>query len=211
VTLFIGLLAGFQALLHLQTGQDDILVGSPVANRDREEIEDLVGFFVNTLVFRTDLAGGPSFRALLERVRETTLGAYAHRELPFERLVEELEPQRIPGRNPVFQVLLDVLTFPRRHTGLPDLAIEDAPVPTPWSKFDLTLFVHEVDGTLALRLDYNADLFRAATVRRMLDDLESLLAEAVAAPDEPIWTLLGLHEAEDAEVVAGFGGELEEL
>jgi amino acid adenylation domain-containing protein len=211
VTLFMGLLAGFQALLHLLTGQDDVVVGSSVANRDREEIEDLVGFFVNTLALRTDLGGRPSFRELLTRVREVTLGAWAHQDVPFEKLVEELAPQRTPGSNPIFQVLLELLVSPRRPAELPGLAIEDYPVPAPWSKFDLTLFVSDRDGTLELRLEYDADLFRAATIRRMLQDLESLLAEVVADPQVPVATLLGGQAPHHAGALAGFSEELEAM
>src|SRR5262249_48611482 len=115
VTLFMTLLAAFQTLLHRYTGQDDIVVGSPIANRNLGEIEGLIGFFVNTLVMRTDVSGDPAFRELLGRVRQVALGAYGHKDLPFEKLVEELPPERDLGRNPLFQVMFQVMSATPAH------------------------------------------------------------------------------------------------
>ncbi len=129
VTLFMTALAAFQVLLQRHTGQDEIVVGSPIANRNRRELEELMGFFVNSVVLRGDLSGDPSFREHLRRVRETTLEAYAHQDLPFEKLVEELRPERDLTRNPLFQVMLAVQNAPLKALELPGLALEVVPGP----------------------------------------------------------------------------------
>ncbi|MGH7579405.1 MAG: condensation domain-containing protein, partial [Gemmatimonadales bacterium] len=143
-TLFMTLLAGFQLLLSRYTGQEDIVVGSPIANRTRIELEHLVGFFVNSLALRTDLSGDPSFRELLRRVRGVALGAYAHQDLPFERVVEELHPERIGDRNPLFQVMFALQNAPRGRLTLPGITLRSVPRKTATSKFDLTLHMHQV-------------------------------------------------------------------
>ena len=138
-TLFMTLLAGFQTLLHRYTGGDDILVGSPIAGRNRMEIEPLIGIFVNTLVLRGDLSGNPSFRTFLGRTREAALGAYAHQDLPFERLVEELHPERDLSRSPFFQVMFVLQNAPREAAALAGLEVTPMPIDSGTSKFDLTL------------------------------------------------------------------------
>jgi amino acid adenylation domain-containing protein len=179
-TLFMALLAGFAALLSRLSGQEDLVVGTPVANRDRTEIEGLIGFFVNTLPLRLDLAGDPPFGELLGRVREVALGAYAYQAVPFERLVEELKPRRDRSRNPLFQAMLALQSGLTGQLRLPGLAVQPQPLHTGTAKFDLTLALAEADGLLAGGVEYAADLFDAATVRRMVGQLGNLLTGAAA-------------------------------
>ncbi|HEV2852358.1 MAG TPA: non-ribosomal peptide synthase/polyketide synthase [Thermoanaerobaculia bacterium] len=202
-TLFMALLAGFQALLHRYSRQEEFLVGSPVAGRNRREIEDLIGFFVNTLALRAPLGGDPSWTGLLGRVREVTLDAYAHQDLPFERLVEALAPDRDLSRAPLFQVLFVLQNTPLGALDLPGLTFETVPVETETAKFDLSLLLDE--GTDGLRgfVEYSADLFDAATVERMMGHLETLLAGIVAAPDSRIWDLPMMGEGEREQVLMG--------
>src|SRR5215210_6580776 len=142
------LLAAFQGLLARSTGQTDVPVGSPVANRGRSEVEGLIGFFANTLVLRTDLAGRPTFRELLQRVREVTLAASAHDEIPFEKLVEEIQPERDMSRNPLFQVMQVLQNQPWPAFRIGDITLEPFDVNSGTAKFDLTLFWREQDGRL---------------------------------------------------------------
>ncbi len=189
VTLFMTLLAAFQTLLHRYTEQDDIVVGAPVAGRTRVETEPLVGFFVNTFVLRTDLSGQPTFRGLLARVRETAFGAYAHQEVPFEKLVAELHPERTRSHSPLFQVMLAFQNTRRAVLELPGLDIQPIAVDAGVAKFDLTLdLAVEADG-LRGRLEYSRDLFDAATVVRIQGQWETLLEGIVADPDRPLWRL----------------------
>ena len=148
-TLFMTLLAAFQTLLHRYTGEDDIAVGAPIAGRTQVETEGLIGCFVNTLVLRTDLAGNPTFRELLGRVREVLLGAYAHQDLPFEKLVEELQPERNLSHAPLFQVLFVLQNAPTSAIELPGLIVSPVPVDKSTAKFDLILTL--VEGTDGLR------------------------------------------------------------
>ncbi|HVG20491.1 MAG TPA: amino acid adenylation domain-containing protein, partial [Blastocatellia bacterium] len=201
VTLFMTLLAAFDVLLYRYSGQEDILVGAPIANRNRQEVEGLIGFFVNTLVMRTDLSGGPSFLELLGRVREVTLGAYAHQDLPFEKLVEELHPVRDLSRTPLFQVMFDLQNAPAEPLKLEGLSVTPLPVEGRTAKFDLTLTLAESEGGLVGSLEYNTDLFGAATVKRMLEHFQVLLAGAVASPDEKISRLPILTEAETSRLL----------
>ena len=139
VTLFMTLLAAFQTLLHRYTREDDIVVGSPIAGRTLPEIEGLIGFFVNTLVLRADFAGNPSFRDLLGRVREIALGAYTHQDLPFEKLVEELQPERNLSTSPLFQVMFALQNVPRQVVELPGLMVSPLELEIETAKFDLYL------------------------------------------------------------------------
>ncbi|HEX8559091.1 MAG TPA: amino acid adenylation domain-containing protein, partial [Pyrinomonadaceae bacterium] len=188
-TLFMTLLAGFQALLSRYSGQDDVVVGSPIANRNRAETEPLIGFFVNTLALRTDLSGSPSFRELLRRVRETCLGAYAHQDVPFEKLVEELEPERSLGRNPLFQAAFVLQNAPVGELSLPGLRLLPAAAESRAAKFDLTLLTEEREGGVGATLEYDADLFEAATAERMARHLVALLSAATADPSLPVESL----------------------
>src|SRR5262249_11580409 len=172
---FMVLLAAFQALLGRYSGQEDVCVGTPIANRTRAETEGLVGFFVNTLVLRGDLSGDPTFRGLLGRVRETCLGAYAHQDVPFERLVEELRPQRDPSRTPLFQVMLALDHDPAHDVSLPGLTFSASRVDTGTSKFDLSLHLTGTAEGLEGTLEYSAELFEEATAARLAGHLRALL------------------------------------
>ncbi|HEX8276905.1 MAG TPA: amino acid adenylation domain-containing protein [Longimicrobiaceae bacterium] len=210
-TLFMLLLAAWQTLLLRYTGQDDLVVGTPIANRTRKEIEPLIGFFVNTLVLRGDLSGDPPFRELLRRVRETTLGAYAHQDLPFERLVEELQPERDLSRNPLFQVLFALQNAPEEHLELAGLKLTWQWVDSTTAKFDLMLWTHEERGEIVLLLEYATDLFRASTVERMRDHLVTLLDGILAAPDAPLSALPLLAPAERRRILGEWNDTAREL
>jgi amino acid adenylation domain-containing protein len=188
-TLFMTLLALFALLLSRSTGEEDILIGSPFANRDRPELEHLIGFFLNILVLRIDLTGGPTFLELLKCVRETCLGAYEHRDMPFDRLVAALNPERHLSYNPLFQVffnLLNIDTLPTKPIDLPGLRVE---VPTPFqvaAKFDLALYAQEREDAIQLDLIYNANLFAPARMHLLLEQFSSLAMQVVEHPEHPI-------------------------
>ncbi|MFW9261381.1 amino acid adenylation domain-containing protein [Nostoc sp. CALU 546] len=181
-TLFMTLLAAFQTLLWRYTSSEDIVVGSPIANRNRAEIEGLIGFFVNTLVLRTNFAGNPTFEELLTRVREVALGAYAHQDLPFELLVEELQPQRDLSHTPLFQVMFVLQNAPMSDLKLPGLTLSSLAIESGSAKFDLTLEITETQQGLFGTLEYNTDLFEASTISRMAGHLQILLQGIVANP-----------------------------
>ena len=214
VTLFMTLLAAFQTLLARYSGQQDVLVGSPVANRRKVETEALIGFFANTLVLRTNLAGDPSFREVLRRVREVTLAAYDHQDLPFEKLVEELRPERTMSHNPLFQVMFALQNVPGMALPLLHGAStvrdgqQDATGPLSTlgavasaAKFDLSLFIEETDQGLLATWEYSTDLFDAATIRRWSGHLHTLLDGIVAKPDQRISALPLLTEAERRQLL----------
>ncbi len=205
-TLFMTLLAGFQALLSRLTRQVDVPVGSPIANRNRAEVEGLIGFFANTLVLRTDLAGDPGFQPLLRRVREVALEAYAHQELPFEKLVGEIQPERDMSRNPLFQVMCVLQNQPQAAAGIEGLVVRPLAVDTATAKFDLTVFWHESEGRLLGLVEFNTDLFDPATARRLSRHYEALLRGAVAAPDRPFTALPLLSPAERHQVLVEWNG-----
>ncbi len=191
---FMVLFAAFTVLLHRLSGQDDIAVGSPIAGRTQPEVEGLIGCFLNTLVLRTDLSGKPAFPALLAQVRETALGAYAHQDVPFEKLLEDLRPQRDLSRPSIFQVLFNMLNAPSSRLDLPDLEIEgleqsDAKTS---AKFDLTLYLSERPDGLGLHLVYNTDLFAAPRMGEFLRQYRDLLTHIAERPEAPIdaWPLL---------------------
>jgi amino acid adenylation domain-containing protein len=194
-TLYMALLAAFQVLLYRYTGQEDLVVGSPVAGRERREVQDLIGFFVNALALRSRLRDGEPFRAFLGRVRDLCLEAYAHQELPFDKLVEEIQPERSLARAPVFQVVLSLEERPR-EARLPELEIRPLPIHTGASKFDLNLLLAAGDGRLEGFVEYDADLFEPDTVRRLIGHFENLLAAAVADPGQRISELPLMDEAE---------------
>lgn len=202
-TLFMTLLAAFQVMLHRWTGQEDIVVGSVVAGRRKVELEKLIGFFVNTLVFRGDLTGSPSFRELLGRVRETSLAALAHQDMPFDRLVKELRPDRTASRNPLFQVMFVLQNAPMAPSDMPRLALEPIDVDTGTTKFDLTLSMMEMPQGLRASFEYNADLFEPATIARMLGCFQTLLEGIIAQPEQKISKLPLLTPAERHHLLSG--------
>ncbi|HEX6289381.1 MAG TPA: amino acid adenylation domain-containing protein, partial [Herpetosiphonaceae bacterium] len=196
VTLFMTLLAAFMVVLQRYTGQTDLAVGTPVANRTRRELEPLIGFFVNTLVIRADLSGNPTFRDLLRQVREVTLDAYAHQDLPFEQLVEDLQPERDLSRSPLFQVL-----FVLQNTALPALALGDVTiqpraVEPGTAKFDLSLAITETEQGLAATFEYNTDLFDPETIARLAGHFQTALEGSVAQPAARLHRLPLLTAAE---------------
>nr|QEO74274.1 condensation domain-containing protein [uncultured bacterium] len=195
-TLFMTLLAAFQALLHRYTGQAEVVVGSPIANRTRVETEALIGFFVNTLVLRSDLSGDPTFREVVGRVREVTLGAYAHQDVPFEKLVEELQPERDLSRTPFFQVMFALQNASREALELPGLTLSPMVMDSGTAKFDLVLALEETEHGLRGVFEYNTDLFDATTVERMIGHFQQLLDGVVVNPDERLSALPLLTEAE---------------
>jgi len=197
VSLFMTLLATFQVLLQRYTNQDDIVVGTDVANRNRREVEPLIGFFVNLLVLRTDLSGNPTFRELLKRVREVALGAYAHQDLPFEKLVEALRPERKSSNAPsLFQVLFVLQNAPMPALELPGLSLNVLEVETEMSKFDLSLFLTETEEGIVGNWQYNSNLFKSNTIKQLSDHFETLLNSIVAQPDARINNLEMLTETE---------------
>lgn len=208
-TLFMTLLAGFTVLLHRYTGQDDVIVGTNIANRNRTELEKLIGFFVNMLPLRTQCGDNPSFRQLLKRVREVTLGAYAHQDLPFDKLVEELRPERTLTHTPVFQVVFSLQNAPSESARNMLLEMEQLPVDRGTSKFDLVLNMWKSGRRLQGSLEFNLDLFEPSTITRMLRHFEKLLGSIVDQPDARLDELEMLAEEEQA-LVAG-ATQVEEL
>jgi amino acid adenylation domain-containing protein len=188
-TLFMTLMAAYKTLLHHYTGATDITVGSPVANRNRAEVENLIGFFVNILILRSDLSGNPTFRELLARERETTLGAYAHQDVPFEKLVEELPDARGTGHVPLHQVVFALQNFSLPPLALPELTLSQLDLEGQTAKNELLLFMNETEHGLEAIVQYDADLFDASTVRRMFEHFEELLNAFAADPDRRIRSL----------------------
>ncbi|HEY0733618.1 MAG TPA: amino acid adenylation domain-containing protein, partial [Herpetosiphonaceae bacterium] len=188
-TLFMTLLAAFQVLLARVSGQDQLLVGSPIAGRTRAELDELIGCFVNTLVLRADLRGQPTFVALLARVRTTTLHAYEHQELPFERLVEAIQPARDLSRSPLVQVMFALHNTPQEASALPGLTLRRLPVDSGTAKFDLALSLSETADGLVGTLEYATALFARASMERLLSHFHTLLTAIVADPQQPITTL----------------------
>jgi amino acid adenylation domain-containing protein len=209
-TLYMVLLAGFQALLARYSGQQNLAVGSPIAGRNRIEIEGLIGFFVNTLVLRSDLAGEPTFRELLSRVRETALAAYLHQDVPFDRLVEELAPERSLAQTPLFQVVLVLQNARAGGLEIPGLHLRLANVERTTAKFDATLSLEERDGSLAGEFEYSTDLFDAATIGRLAKHFEWLLTAAAATPDLRVSDLPLLAATERHQVFVEWRGRGEQ-
>jgi amino acid adenylation domain-containing protein len=200
-TLFMTLMAAFQTLLHRHSGQGDFAVGTPSAGRTRSEIEDLVGYFVNTLVLRAPLVDNPSFRELLRRVRQASLGAYAHQDLPFEQLIGVLHPERDPSRAPLFQVMFAFQNAPLPALESPELSMTPLLTDSGTAKFELMLVVEEKEDGLHAILEYSADLFDPATVDRMLGHLQILLEGIVAHPDRRVGSLPMLTEEEQQQML----------
>ena len=215
VTLFMTLVAVFKTLLHRYTHQEDITLGSPIANRNRSEIEGIIGFFVNSLVLRTNLSGNPTFRELLGRVREVTLGAYSHQDLPFEKLVEELHPERNLSHHPLFQVVFGFQNAPMPALELPELVPSFMNIDLKKTRFDLELHLWkcsedfrslwggnwEYSEGLRGVIVYNTDLFEQATISRMLKHFQTLLSGIVANPEQRISNFPLLSEVELHQVL----------
>jgi amino acid adenylation domain-containing protein len=199
-TLFMTLLTAFKVLLYHYTSQEDIVVGSPVANRNRSEIEGLIGFFVNTLVMRTDLSSNPSFRETLGRVREVALGAYTHQDLPFEKLVTELQPERNLGHNPLFQVWFVLQNAPMPALELPGLTLNFSAVETGAVRHDLKLDLTEIPEGVKGFFEYKTDLFESSTITQMAELFQTTLATIVELPDIKLSELVELLNNAEKEL-----------
>jgi non-ribosomal peptide synthetase component F len=197
-------MAAFQVLLSRYSGQEDIAVGTPVAGRTHPELEGLIGVFVNTLVVRGNLSGNPGFRELLRRIRRTTIEAYTHQDLPFEKLVTIAHRDRAAGRAPLFQVMFALQNVPLPALRVPELLITPVELSSRTSKFELTLFATEVPEGLRLTMEYSTDLFDAARVDRMLAHYRILLEEIVIRPDQPIGAIRMLTEEERTQLLVGW-------
>ncbi|MFS8070706.1 MAG: condensation domain-containing protein, partial [Byssovorax sp.] len=204
VTLFMTLLAAFDVVLHRWSRQDDIVVGSPIAGRTRAETEGLIGFFLNTLVLRTELSGDLSFKDLLARVKDVCLGAYAHQDMPFERLVQEIAPERDLSRTPIFQVLFNLQNTPTSGMAMPGLKLRGLASEVTTTKVDLTLIMREEPGGLVGSLAYSTDLFDGATIERMLAQLRLVLEGAVKEPQKPIGELALITEEERQKILVSW-------
>ncbi len=199
-TLFMTLLAAFKVLMYRYTGQPDIVVGTPVVGRNRGELEGLIGFFVNTLVLRTELSDNPSFKELLARVREVCLGAYAHQDLPFEKLVEELQPERSLSHMPLCQVAISMQNMQAAELKLEGLKEARVDVVKETAKFDLTLSLWEETGLMGT-IQYNSDLFEPSTIQSMADHFQTLMDSAITRPEQRISDLKMLTPAEERQLL----------
>lgn len=202
VTLFMFLLAAFKILLYRYSHQDDIVIGSPIANRNRAEIEGLIGFFANMLVLRTKLSGNPSFRDILKRVREVALEAYEHQDFPFEKLVEELQPERDLSRTPLFQVVFALQNAPRHALQLPGLALGSLVIDKGTATYDLNMALWKTSDGLKGRIEYNTDLFDTTTITRMVNHFQHLLESIVVNPEVRIADVPILTQAEERQLMA---------
>jgi amino acid adenylation domain-containing protein len=205
VTLFMTLLAGFQALLSRYSSQKQIVVGSGIANRNQTETEGLIGFFVNMLVLRTDLSGEPSFREILGRVREVCLGAYAHQDLPFEKLVDELQPDRDLGREPIFQVIFELQNFPLPSLTAGGLTLTPLRVDWKTAKYDLSFYLWEHSDQLSGFVEYSTDLFDHSTIGRMVGHYRKILEAIVENPDQKLSEPTLLEADEELLLAADWG------
>nr|AIE12095.1 putative NRPS/PKS hybrid synthase module B6C [uncultured bacterium] len=196
VTLFMTMLAGYMLLLQRYSGQDDIVIGTPIANRNRAELEGLIAVFVNMLVMRVDCSGNPDFNSLLKRVTEVALGAFEHQDLPFEKLVDELQVERDPSRNPLFQVHFGMQNAPLEALELQGLTLEQIGLENRTTRFDLECHVSSRDGRLHVGFIYNTNLFDPATIKQMQRHYANLLSAAVAAPGQPVGLLPMLDQDE---------------
>ncbi len=200
-SLFMTLLAAFNVLLCRYSGQEDIVVGTPIASRNRVAIEPLIGFFVNTLVLRTDLSGDPTFRELLDRVRNAALDAYAHQDLPFEKLVEEINPERNSAHSPLSQVMFSFQNFQGSPLDLSGCSALPLDVDRGTSKFDLTLQISQESSRMLCLVSYNTDIFDEKTIARMLGHWRTLLEKIVANPEQRVSDLPLMNEAERHQVL----------
>ena len=200
-TLYMALLAALQVVLSRWSGQEDIAVGSPIAGRTHRKTEGLIGFFINTLVMRTDLSGDPTFVELLERVKNVTLGAYTHQDLPFEKLVTELQPERDLSRQALVQVMFTLQNMPLSSLRLPGVTLRQAPLVTTTSKFDLAVVFFEIDSGLEGSVEYATDLFDRETIERFAGNFKTLLEAVAVEADRRISELPLLSEAERRQLL----------
>src|SRR6185436_5624043 len=201
-TMFMTLLAAFKVLLHRYSGQQRIVVGTSVAGRNRKELEGLIGFFVNSLVMHTEMSGAPTFREVLARVKETALGAYAHQELPFERLVEEFQADRSLSYTPLFQVFFSLQNAPQASKEMTGLKTQSLGEQTRAAKFDLSLDMREVGETIGGSFEYNTDLFDADTIKRMVGHFQTILKGIVHDPGQLISRLPLLTATETKQLLS---------
>jgi amino acid adenylation domain-containing protein len=199
VTLYMTLLAAFKVLLYRYTGQTDFAVGSPIANRTRSELEGLIGFFVNTLVLRTDLSADPRFIDFLEKVKETTLGAFTHQDTPFEKVVEAVNPSRDMSYSPLFQVMFVLQNFTMGSTEIPDLTLIPVAVDSGTSMFDLTFYIWEEGKGLSGKIEYNTDLFDVETIERMATQFTKLLEGIIMNPESRLSELVRSIESDSEQ------------
>ncbi|MBV9179769.1 MAG: hypothetical protein JO356_00535, partial [Acidobacteria bacterium] len=197
VTSFMTMLAGFKALLARYSGQQHIVLGTDIANRTTAETEGLIGFFINLLPLHTDLSGDPSFRELVLRVREVALGAYSHQDIPFDKLVEDLQPERKLSHNPIVQALFVMQNVPQTHRELPGLNLDAFAAPITRSKFDLALFIQQKEHTISHWV-YSTELFERATILRMAAHFENLLRDATSRPESRL-SALEIYSAEQRQ------------
>ncbi|MGC8451957.1 MAG: amino acid adenylation domain-containing protein [Cylindrospermopsis raciborskii] len=200
-TLFMGLLGVFSILLMRYSGQEDLLVGTPIANRNRKQVEELIGFFVNTLVIRHDLSDNPNFLSLLSRVKEETLQAYAHQDVPFERIVEELNPERNLSHHPLFQVMFVLQNASMEKLELPNLQVLPWKLEQDLAKFDLTLLMTETPEGIEGVWEYRSDLFSPETIRRMIGHFQTIMTNIIAQPQQPIHQLSILTKSEQYQLL----------
>jgi amino acid adenylation domain-containing protein len=206
-TLFMVLLAGLKALLYRYNQQTDLCVGTFVANRNRADVEDIVGFFVNTLAIRTDLSDNPSFETLVRRVRENSLGAYANQDVPFEKVLEEVNPPRNLSYTPLFQIMMVLQNMARPELDLPLLRSESIDLDTVRSNFDITLWLYESGERIKALLDYSTDLFDDSTIRRMLDHFKILIRDAADNPTKSLSELALLSDQETWTICHDWSGK----
>lgn len=204
-TLFMTLLAAINLLFYHYSGQEDIAIGTPIANRNRSEVEFLLGVFVNTLVMRNDLTGNPTFVELLKRVKKKALGAYAHQDIPFETLVEELKPERDMSRPPFFQVMFVMQNAPAQPLQLKDVLMTPLELHTPTAKYDITIVLEPVAGGLDGQVVYNTDLFEKETIERLVQHLDNVLSLAGSRPDKRLSEFSLLTSAEKQRLISEWG------
>src|SRR5499427_8065680 len=203
-TLFIVLMAAFKTVLMRYGGGEDLSVGTSIANRTRREVEGLIGFFVNQLVMRTDLSGNPSFRELIRREREVALGAYAHQQAPFEKLVEEINPDRDLSRSPLFQVMMTIENARKEKLEIRGLKLSEVGQETEAANFELMLMLEESKAGTTGVLEYSLDLYEGETIRRMARHYEKVLEEVARDPEQLIGEIELMSEGEKAQVIVEF-------
>jgi non-ribosomal peptide synthetase component F len=202
-TLYMALMSAYRVLLWRYSGQGDVVIGTPIANRSRAEVEGLIGFFVNTLVMRSRVGGGMSYREVMRREKEVALGAYGHQEVPFEKLVEELRPERNLSYTPLFQVVFALQNTSAEELKLRGMRLRAKAVSNGTTNFDLILNVKETEEGLRGVMEYSTDLFDASTIRRMLESFKALLEGVVANPDARLVDIPITSESREA--AAGYG------